>query len=162
VAIGSTSGTVQVEQGGETSNSLPFNIDTATITSVTPTSGLAGTQVTITGSGFGATQGNGMVWLGTASGVVTNWSDGQITANVASGSASGTAQVLQSGVWSNSVPFAINVPQITSVSPTQVSQVLSSRLPEVLSEALKEAVIFGLEIPMAQWWAGATRNYWRV
>jgi N-acetylneuraminic acid mutarotase len=117
VNTGSTSGAAQIMQGGVASNAVPFTVNSATISSVTPTSGIAGTQVTITGSGFGATQGSGIVQLGNTAGVVTSWSDGQVVATVAPGSASGTAQILQNGVWSNSVPFAINLPHIASISP---------------------------------------------
>jgi hypothetical protein len=118
VAPTSTSGTVQVTQAGLQSNSVSFTVATATITTVTPTSGVAGTQVTITGSGFGAAQGNGQVWLGTANGIVNSWSDTQVVATVASGSTSGNAQILQGGVWSNAVQFAVNIPVITSITPT--------------------------------------------
>jgi hypothetical protein len=118
VAHGSVSGIAMVQQGGVESNTLSFTVNNASVASVTPTNGLAGTQVTITGSGFGASQDNGQVTLGTAPGAVTNWSDTQVMATVATGSTSGTAQVLQSGVWSNSVPFTINIPRITSISPT--------------------------------------------
>jgi hypothetical protein len=118
VASNSTSGSVQVQQGGVWSNSMPFNVITATVSSASPTSGVSGTQVTITGSGFGASQGGGQVWLGTANGVVQSWSDTQIVAQVAAGSASGNAQVLQNGVWSNAIPFSVNSLRIASVSPT--------------------------------------------
>ena len=117
VATGSTSGTAQVQQGGTLSNSVSFSVINATITSASPASGLPGTQVTITGSGFGAAQGSGQVWLGTASGAVQSWSDTQVVALVAAGSATGKAQVLQGGVWSNTVVFAVNTPTLTSISP---------------------------------------------
>jgi len=55
------------------------------LTGASPTSGGAGTQVTITGSGFGATQGSGTVWLGSTLGSVVSWSDTQVVANVATG-----------------------------------------------------------------------------
>jgi len=116
VSTGSTSGSVQVQQSGYSSNSVPFTVSTATITSVSPNNGIAGTPVTITGSGFGATQGSGIAWLGNTPAVVTSWGDGVILANVGAGSASGTAQVLQNGTWSNSVPFTINTPHIASIS----------------------------------------------
>jgi len=73
VAFNSTSGTAQVQQGGAWSNSLPFNISTATISGISPDSGTAGPTVTITGSRFGAAQGGGQVWLGTAYGIVQSW-----------------------------------------------------------------------------------------
>jgi len=116
VSTGSTSGSVQVQQSGYSSNSVPFTVSTVTITSVSPNNGVAGTPVTITGSGFGATQGSGIAWLGNTAAVVTSWSEGIILANVGAGSASGTAQVLQNGTWSNSVPFTINTPHIASIS----------------------------------------------
>ncbi len=75
--------------------------------------------MTITGSGFGSAQGSGQVWLGTATGVVNSWSDGQVVAAVATGSNSGSAQILQNGVWTNSVDFTITgKPQITGITPT--------------------------------------------
>ncbi len=118
VANGSTSGTAQIQEGEVTSNSLPFTINTATISAVSPSSGVAGTQVVITGSGFGSTQGNGLVWLGNAVGVVTNWTDTEVDASVSPGALSGNAQVLQNGEWSNAVPFTVpGNPLISSISP---------------------------------------------
>jgi hypothetical protein len=120
VATGSVSGTAQVRQSGVGSNSVAFTVVTATITSVSPTSGPAGTQVTISGSGFGSLQGAGQVWLGTAAAQVSSWGDSQVAATVASGSNSGTAQILQNGVWSNSVAFTVTggAPHITSINPS--------------------------------------------
>src|SRR6267378_4060982 len=118
VGTGSKSGVAQVLQGGVWSNSVTVTVSTPNITSVTPTTGIAGTQVTIAGTGFGASQGSGNVWLGSTYGVVVSWSDTQIVANVATGSKSGVAQVLQGGVWSNSVNLTVSTPNITSVTPT--------------------------------------------
>ena len=117
VATGSSSGAAQVFQNGVWSNSVNFSVSSPTVTSVTPTSGVAGAQVTIIGSGFGTTQGNGGVMVGTAYGSVVSWSDTQVVATIASGSASGAAQIRQGGVWSNSITFTVFVPTITSVSP---------------------------------------------
>jgi Bacterial Ig-like domain (group 2)/IPT/TIG domain len=91
---------------------VPPNIGT-----VSPAAGAAGTQVTITGSGFGATQGSGMVWLGTNLGTVVSWSDTQVVANVSTGSSSGVAQIQQTNGASNSVTFTINTAAIVGVSP---------------------------------------------
>ena len=44
-----------------------------------------GTRATIADSGFGATRGNGQVWLGTAAGIVQSWN----------------------GVWSNALIFTV-------------------------------------------------------
>jgi hypothetical protein len=117
VASNATSGNVQVQQGGAWSNAVPFSVSTAAISSVTPSSGVPGTVVTIAGSGFGAAQGSGQVWLGTVPGVVQSWSDAQVVAVVATGAATGNASVLQNGVISNAVPFTVNSLQLTSVSP---------------------------------------------
>jgi IPT/TIG domain/Beta-propeller repeat len=118
VPLGSSSGNAEVFEGLATSNTVPFNVVTPTITSISPTSGPAGTQVTISGSGFGTSQGNGNAWLGTAYGLVVSWSDSQVVATVASGSGSGYAQILQNGVWSNSLALSTGTPNITSISPS--------------------------------------------
>ena len=121
VASNSTTGTVQVRQSAAWSNSVPFTVPVAAITSVSPTNGVPGTVVTITGSRFGSTQGSGQVWLGTANGIVQSWSDTQVVAVIAGGSVSGKAQVLQGGVWSNPVAFAVSTPRISGISPSSGS-----------------------------------------
>ena len=118
VASNAISGTAQVQQGGIWSNAVTLMVNTTTVSNVVPTSGVPGTQVTFSGSGFGAAQGNGQVWLGTAYGVVVGWSDTQVVAQVAAGSASGNAQILQNGVWSTPVSFTVNTLQINNVSPS--------------------------------------------
>ena len=118
VAPISTSGNAQVEENGLFSNVVPFTVNTATISNVSPPTGVAGTQVTITGSGFGATQGSGQAWLGTGNAVVQSWSDTQVVAVVSNGSTTGNAVILQNGVTSNAVPFSVNTLQVTSVSPS--------------------------------------------
>jgi IPT/TIG domain/Bacterial Ig-like domain (group 2)/Galactose oxidase, central domain len=117
VSTGSSSGVVQIQQTNGSSNSVPFTISTATIGGISPTCGVPGTQVTITGSGFGSIQGSGNIWLGTVPAIVNSWSDGEVVATVATGAATGNAQVLQNGVMSNAVPFTSNLPVITSISP---------------------------------------------
>jgi hypothetical protein len=117
VASNAVSGDARVQQNGVWSSAVPFHITTASLAGVTPSSGVAGTPVTISGSGFGAAQGSGQVWLGTANGVVQTWSDTQIVAQVAAGSASGNARVLQNGVLSNALPFTVNTLHIASIGP---------------------------------------------
>jgi regulation of enolase protein 1 (concanavalin A-like superfamily) len=114
IATGSTSGTVQVVRGGQQSNSVAFTINTPTITTVNQ----IGPLVQITGTGFGSAQGSGVVWIGSMPGIVQSWTDNQVSANVASGSISGHIQVLQNGIWSNSVPFSVGLPHITGITPT--------------------------------------------
>ncbi len=117
VAANAVSGVAEVQQSGFSSNSVPFTVATPTISSLSSTNVLPGAQVTISGSGFGAAQGNGQVWLGTAYGSVQSWSNTQIVAAVASGSMSGNARVLQGGVWSNAVGLSIDALQITGITP---------------------------------------------
>ena len=57
VASNARSGNAEVQRGGIWSNTVPFTVISAAITSVTPASGLPGDSVTIAGSGFGASQG---------------------------------------------------------------------------------------------------------
>jgi hypothetical protein len=119
VAAGAASGSAQIQQNGVWSNATTFTVPTPNITGVTPTSGVAGTQVTFTGTNFGATQGSGSVWLGSKlAGSIVSWSNTQIVATVASGSVTGSAQVQQGGVWSNAITFTVSTPNISSVSPT--------------------------------------------
>jgi hypothetical protein len=97
----------------------PLNVlaQTPNVTSVTPATGVAGAQVTFIGTGFGTTQGPGNVWLGSTYGIVESWSDSQVVAAVASGARSGTAQILQNGVWSSAISFAVITPNVTGVTP---------------------------------------------
>jgi hypothetical protein len=120
VAPNSTSGTVRVQQAGvwsNTTNPVAFTMPTAAVSNSPPISGSPGAPFTVTGSGFGASQSGGKVWLGTDYGVVQSWTNTQIVAQVAAGSTSGVVQVLQGGVWSTPVAFAVNTPRITSISP---------------------------------------------
>src|SRR5271154_5363293 len=82
VAANSATGIARVQVGGTWSNSVAFSVNTASISSISPTNGLPGTTVTINGSGFGSAQGNGQLTLGTTNGVVQNWTDSQIIALV--------------------------------------------------------------------------------
>jgi IPT/TIG domain-containing protein/beta-propeller repeat-containing protein len=119
VATNVASGSASVQQAGTWSNSITFTIITPTISSISPSSGVPGTQVTINGTNFGATQGSGQVWLGsTYAGSIVSWSNTQIVATVAANSTSGNAQVQQSGVWGNQIAFTVTSPSISSISPT--------------------------------------------
>ena len=86
VPSGASSGPVLVSAGGLDSNEWNFTVVPSVI-SVSPTSGSAGTQVTILGSGFGAAPGT--VWLGSTPGSVVSWNSSQIVATVAANAVSG-------------------------------------------------------------------------
>jgi alpha-tubulin suppressor-like RCC1 family protein len=87
------------------------------ISDVSPSSGLAGTLVTITGTNFGATQGTSSLWLGTKVGIVETWTDGAITTRIAAGASSGTVQVRLPDRKSNSVPLTVLTPVISNATP---------------------------------------------
>ena len=87
------------------------------ISSLSPASGVTGTQVVISGSGFSGA--SGVSFAGTGAFFVVN-SDSQITATAPVGVVSGSVAVTTpGGVISGSAVFAvIKVPAITSFSPT--------------------------------------------
>jgi hypothetical protein len=64
IGAAATSGSARILQGCVMSNAMPFTVNWLHIDDVTPSSGLPGTLITITGTGFGPTQGNGTVILG--------------------------------------------------------------------------------------------------
>src|SRR5208283_2772916 len=123
VALGAGSGTAQILQNGVWSNSVSFTIDLPHVANVSPTAGSADTVVTISGNGFGDTQGSGAVWIGSGNGIVTSWSDTQVVASVASNAVSGVVKIQQNGIWSNRVTFT--VPQSTATALTLVPSVLN-------------------------------------
>ena len=97
VPSGATTGNLVVTVAGVPSNGWNFPVPPS-VTSLSPITGAAGVQVTISGSGFGATQGTSTVWLGsTYAKPPISWSDTQIVATVAANATSGTAQVQRGG-----------------------------------------------------------------
>src|SRR2546423_1417113 len=76
-----------------------------TVTSISPNPVAAGGQLTINGSGFGTSQGNGFVTLQNVHGTVTTWSNTQIVVTVPTNVVAGFLYVQANGVDSNSVPF---------------------------------------------------------
>jgi hypothetical protein len=106
-------------QGGIASASFLIDVTSMSmgITTISPPSGTAGTQVTLSGSNFGTSQNGGSVWLGSRQATVVNWSDTVITAAVPSGSTTGTAQVRRVDGVSNELPFTVVTPVVTTVTP---------------------------------------------
>jgi hypothetical protein len=107
-----------------TSAVVPVKVNNATpapsITSLNPTSGLAGTPVTISGANFGGTQGTSTVKFNGIAATVTSWSATSITAAVPAGATTGNVVVTVGGVASNGVSFTVTVPapSIASLNPT--------------------------------------------
>jgi RHS repeat-associated protein len=114
-------GPVQVTVGSVASNvNVYFSVPPPQVTSISPTSGVVGTQVTVNGSGFGPSQGSSCVAFGTFCATsVSSWSATQIVANVPNGTTTGPAWVKVSGAVSNQdVLFSTPNPIVSSVSPT--------------------------------------------
>ena len=78
------------------------------ITSISPSSGVVGMPVEISGSGFGATQGSSTVTLNGISASATSWSDGSITVIVPTGATSGPFSVTVNGQGASSASFTVN------------------------------------------------------
>lgn len=97
------SGYLGVVQNGATSNGVWFTVvlGPPTVTAVSPTTCPVGGMLTISGSGFGATQGSSWVALAGKSVPVVSWEDTRVVALVPVGSLSGYAGVVRDGVTSN-------------------------------------------------------------
>ena len=89
------------------------------VTSLSATAGPAGSTVTITGSGFGASQGDSTVsFNGVDAGAAISWSDTSITVVVPNGAVSGSLVVTVNGVPSAAVAFTVTpAPAITEIAP---------------------------------------------
>ncbi len=109
VPSGATTGNVVVTVGGVASNGVNFTVTAPapSITSLTPSSGLVGTSVTITGSNFGATQGASTVKFNGTAATPTSWSATSIVAPVPSGATTGNVVVTVGGVASNGISFTV-------------------------------------------------------
>jgi RHS repeat-associated protein len=120
VPSAATSGAVTVTVGGvpSTPTNVFFTVPAPRINSISPTSGVVGTQVTVNGSGFQATQGYSTIYFNSRPATVTSWSDTQIIATVAANTTTGPVAVVVNNVWSNQdVVFTMPNPVITGLSP---------------------------------------------
>jgi hypothetical protein len=93
-------------------------LSSVSVTSLVPTSASVGGTVTITGNGFGASQGSSAVTFNGVFAAATAWANTSITVTVPATATSGPVVVTVNGQASNSVPFTvIQPPSISSVSP---------------------------------------------
>src|SRR5207244_12106627 len=90
------------------------------MTSLNPTSGAAGTSVTIGGANFGAKQRASTLTFNGATATSTSWSATSIVAPVPAGATTGNVVVTVGRVASNGMNFAVipSPPSITSLNPT--------------------------------------------
>lgn len=97
---------------------VPQPIPGSTISSVSPAVGVPGQAVTISGSGFGATQGTGAVTFNGVPATVTAWTATAIGVTVPAGAATGSVVVWVNSTPSNGMAFTvIPAPTISSISP---------------------------------------------
>ena len=115
-------GSILITEGGVRSNAnIFFNIPAPHITSISPTRGNAGTQVTVTGSGFGATQvgNNALRYYPGYAAAISTWSDTQIVATVPTFASAGPVYVSINGTSSNQdIEFSLITPLITGLVPS--------------------------------------------
>jgi YD repeat-containing protein len=95
---------------------IPSPIPAPTISNLSPTSGVIGTPVTVTGTNFGATQGTSTIAFNGITATATSWSNTSIVATVPVGATTGAVAVTKSGLASNGVAFTVK-PKIDSITP---------------------------------------------
>jgi hypothetical protein len=120
VPEGASTGPVTVTTDMGPSNGVTFTAPPPAIQSISPSSGPAGTTVvTITGKGFGATQGSSVVKFNTVpAGAYTSWSATKIVCTVPAGAGSGPVTVNTAWGTSNGVNFTVTRPPVvSSISP---------------------------------------------
>ena len=120
VPTGATTGNVVVKVSGSTSNKVAFTVVAApSISSLSPTSGTAGTSVTISGSNFGSSQGSSTVSFNGTVATPTSWGSSTLRVPVPASATTGNVVVTVGGVASNGVKFTVAAtPTISSLSPT--------------------------------------------
>src|SRR5262249_8253978 len=120
VPTSATTGPVRVTVNSVASSSNPtFTVPNLTITSVTPGFGPVGGNIVVTGSGFGATRGQGYnVNFNGAWSTIVSWSDTSITAVVPPQGSTGPVTVTEFNATSNGVQFTVEgPPTVSGVSP---------------------------------------------
>lgn len=90
-------------------------VPTPTNIALNPVKGPVGTQVTITGSGFGSTQGT-VTFNGTTAATISSWTDSKVVCSVPVGATTGNVVVTGGGVGSKGVLFTVTA-SITSLNP---------------------------------------------
>jgi hypothetical protein len=95
---------------------VPLPVAAPSISNLSPNAGGIGTPVTVSGTGFGATQGASTITFNGVAATPTSWSATSITVPVPSGATTGTVIVTVSGQISNAVNFTVS-PKINSLTP---------------------------------------------
>jgi RHS repeat-associated protein len=111
--------TVRVQDARSNSTAKDFSIHVFSADSITPPAAAIGGKVTVSGTGFGATQGGAQVKFNTVTANVLSWSDSAVAVTVPSGAQTGFVTVTIDGATSSGIPFALEgAPRIASLLPT--------------------------------------------
>lgn len=125
VPSGATTGNLVVTVSGANSNGLNFTVlPTPVITSLSATAGPVTTPITITGTGFGTTQGTSTVTFNGVAATISSWSATSVSTAVPVGAATGNVTVVLDGVASNGLNFTVTAPPLVSIAVTPASPVL--------------------------------------
>ena len=118
VPVGAITGPILVTVNGAASNSFSFTVlpPPPTITTLSPTQGVAGAEITITGTNFGTTQADSQVQIGSLLLNVKTWSDTAIVATIPAGSTTGDIVVTSATEQSNGMPFTVVVTPVLTGS----------------------------------------------
>ncbi len=113
-----TTGNLVVTAGGYSSNGVPFTVEPATsITGINPSSGPAGTIVTLSGQNLLDAQGQGTVWFSGISLPILNPSNTSLQVAIPAGAKTGTIDLHVNGVGNYTSTFTVTgSPQISSLS----------------------------------------------
>jgi hypothetical protein len=104
---------------------------TPSIASLSPASGVVGTNVTITGSNYGAAQGTSTVTFNGTLASPTSWSSTSITVSVPLAATSGNVVATVGGVPSNGMPFSVTT--LSGVSACDINGDKSVNVSDVQS-----------------------------
>jgi len=118
LALSSWSGGLNTSTFDNLSVNAPSSGSGPYLSSLTPSSGIIGTQVTINGINFGGAQGSSTVTFNGVSPQIVSWSPSQVTAQVAAGTRSGQVQMTVNGIQTNTLTFTLPNPQVTGFSPS--------------------------------------------
>ena len=120
VPANATTGPTVVAVGSQSSAGITFTVTPPpSISGLSPSSGRYGASITVSGSNFGTSQGNGFVTFNGVSAAITSWGATSIVATVPNGATSGNIVVtVAGGVASNGTSFTvIPPPGISSLQP---------------------------------------------
>ncbi len=133
---------------------LPAVVPAPIMSGLTPSSGVVGRSVTVTGANFGATQGTSTLTF--FNGVIaspTAWSATTITAAVPAGAASGSVVVTVGGIASRGVAFTVPVLTSVAVTPATASAATGTTQPFVATGTYSDGST--LELTAAATWTSS-------